>query len=304
MLPTLRQCECFVVLAEELHFGHAAARLGIAQPPLSIQIRKLEEAVGAPLVDRTTRAVSLTEAGAAFASVAGEVVDVLRRGVEDARRAAAGELGTLTVGYAGSAMFTEAPERIRGYRDAHPLVRLRMVELPSLEHAGALLAGAIDVAITRDPVEAPGVTPVPFVVESFVVALPADHVLARGRRPTLTAVAAEPLILFPRAAHPGIHDRLWQSLSQVATEPCVVQETSEWLTAVALVGAGMGIAFVPESFRRYHRDRVVYRTVAELPLQTAVAVSHRAGDRSALVRDFAAAFSPQSTAGAGSRLGR
>ena len=287
MSITLRQCECFAVLAEELHFGRAAERLGIAQPPLSIQIAKLEEAIGAPLLERSTRVVTLTAAGREFAAAAAEVMQRIAAAAEDARRASRGEKGTLRVAYAGSVMFTHVADVIRRFRRERPDVDIQMIEMPSVQQIEAVVAGRADVAVPREPQPDARVTSQVFLRERLVLALPSGHALAGKRRIAPQRLSNEPMIHMPRSAHPLIHERIQVWLERGGVLLRVAQETAEWLTVVSLVGAGFGVGLVPESFRRFGRTGVVYRDLGGPVVRTPVAVCHRRGDSSPLVNAFA-----------------
>jgi DNA-binding transcriptional LysR family regulator len=298
MTLTLRQCECLVALAEEQHFGRAAARLGIAQPPVSIQIRKLEEELGVQLLDRTTRALAFTDAGRIFARAAAAVLDTIDRAAQEARRAARGETGQLRIGYAGSIMFTRLADVMRQFRIAHPDVDLQLREIPSISQLDALLEDRIDIALPREPRKDNRVRNKVLVREKLILAVPASHVLARRKAIPIDKLDGESMIHMPRVALPSMLDRLVAALETKGVHPVWVQETSEWLTSVSLVAAGFGVAVVPESFRRFGRDGVVYRDLAGSSVKTTISVCTRQNEASALVKTFATALESGLRAGA------
>ena len=177
----LRHLRYFLAVAETLHFSRAAAKLGIAQPPLSQQIRKLEALVGAPLFERTTRGVRLTPAGAMLRERATATIARVGDDLEQTRRVARGEEGRLTVGFSGSVMFTELPAAIQRYRQAYPHVEVQLREMWTSEQLSALADGSIDVGFLRDGERRPELSITPLLREPFHVALPANHKLRRHR---------------------------------------------------------------------------------------------------------------------------
>jgi DNA-binding transcriptional LysR family regulator len=256
----LRHLRYFIALAEELHFGRAAARLGIAQPPLSNQIAQLERAVGHPLFTRKPR-VALTEPGRALLTVARRALAQVREGIETTRRAGRGETGTLTAGFAASTMLTRIPEAFRAYRASHPGVALVLRELSTSAQLDALKAGFIDVGFLREPVADPAIVGETIVREKYVAVLPPGHVLARRRRIDLHGLANEPFILFPRVVAPALYDQVIALCHAAGFTPRQVQEAQEWLTIVGLVDAGLGISLVPASFQRLGWGGVTYHAI-------------------------------------------
>jgi len=258
----IRQLRYFVAVADELHFRRAAARLHISQPPLSQQIRALEEEMGCTLLARTRRRVELTPAGEAFLRDARALLSELDGAVDTARRIDAGQAGRLRVTFVGSALLSVVPGIVQRFRAARPgVVR------PPLDEDMAELR--CDVVLR----------------ERTVVALPVAHPLAALRRVPLRRLAAEPFVLFPRAQAPGFHDLLIGSVAAAGGPPRVVQYAPEMLTIIGLVAAGIGLSLVPASVARLALDGVTYRPVAGAPVAELVAIT-RAGDPSASVRAF------------------
>lgn len=255
----LRHLRYFVAVAEDLSFSRAAERLGMAQPPLSQQIQRLETLVGHPLFERRPR-VRLTPAGEAFLLAARRALAQVEQGVEATHRAARGEIGTVTVGFAASMILGLVPEVVRAFRKRFPGVDLQLRELSSAAQVQALRDGQIDVGLVREPF--PTDKELRFETvggESFVAVLPPEHPLAGQRRIPLTALAEEPFVHFPRQVAPGLYDRILTLCQDAGFHPRVVQEAHEWLTIVGLVEAGMGVSLVPESFRKLKWGKVVYR---------------------------------------------
>jgi DNA-binding transcriptional LysR family regulator len=284
----LRQLRYFVAVAEELHFRRAAERLHISQPPLSQQIRALEDELGFALLVRTRRRVELTPAGEAFLRDARALLGELEGAVATARRIDSGQTGRLRINFVGSALFSIVPGTVERFRRTRPAVEIELRERPTVDQLRAVRTGLADVGLVRPPIEDDGQLSVRTVLrERTVAALPAGHALARLSRLPLRRLAAEPLVLFPRDQAPGFHDLLIDALAGAGSGPGVIQYAPEMLTIIGLVAAGTGVSFVPESVQRLALDGVIYRPVTGAPRSELVAIT-RAGDDSALVRAFVA----------------
>jgi LysR family transcriptional regulator, benzoate and cis,cis-muconate-responsive activator of ben and cat genes len=270
-LVEVRHLRYFQAVAEELHFGRAAARLGIAQPPLSQQIRRLEELLGATLFDRTTRRVLLTDAGAVLLEGTERVVRTLDGVLDATRRAAGGETGRLAVAFASSVMFQTLPSLLRAFRDRFPDVVLELRELPTGLQLAALQAGEIDVGFVREPPDTSGVAMETVMREPLVVAVSREHGLAESLaagasgedvfREDVRALAEEPFVLFPEELAPGLHAQVMAVCRASGFEPRVVQESRELYTTVSLVEAGLGVTLVPASIRKMGWEGVRYLPV-------------------------------------------
>src|SRR4051794_26735064 len=199
----LRHLRYFVAVAEELHFRRAAERLHMSQPPLSQQIRRLEEEVGAQLLLRNQHRVELTASGAAFLERAREILDAVESAALEARRVQRGEVGRLAVGFVGSSMYSVVPELLQAFRERYGDVALRLHELGTTEQLRQLESGRLDVGFVRPQRARPGLTIEPIHSERVVVALPDRHRLAaEPRLPIADPAGAPPLLLTPAAA-PG-----------------------------------------------------------------------------------------------------
>ena len=241
----LRHLRYFLAVAETLHFGRAATKLGMAQPPLSQQIRRLEELLGAPLFERTTRGVKLTPAGAVLRERALSSMARLADDIEQTRRVARGEEGRLTVGFSGSVMFTELPMAIQAYRRAHPRVEVRLREMWTSDQLAALADGSIDVGFLRDGERRPELVITPLLREPFRLALPADHALRRHRMVDPASFEGEPFVLFARRMGNLAFDRTMRCCLDAGFQPTIVQEAPQFPTLIRLVAAGLGISLVP-----------------------------------------------------------
>ncbi len=284
----LRQLRYFVAVAEELHFRRAAERLHISQPPLSQQIRALEDELGFALLIRTRRRVELTPAGAAFLRDARALMSELEGAVATARRIDAGQTGRLRVGFVGSALLSIVPGTVERFRASRPGVEIELRERSTVDQLRAVAAGVVDIGLVRPPIEYADELHAETVLrERTVAALPAAHPLASMTRVPLRRLAAEPLVLFPRDQAPGFHDLLIEALAGTGAGPRVIQYAPEMLTIIGLVAAGTGVSLVPASVGRLALDGVAYRPVTGAPRSELVAIT-RAGDDSALVRAFVA----------------
>jgi DNA-binding transcriptional LysR family regulator len=258
----LRHLRYFAAVAEELHFGRAAQRLGIAQPPLSQQIKSLETLIGYPLFERKPQ-VRLTPAGETLLEVTRRTLAQVEEGLDFTRRAGRGEAGKLTVGFAASILTTALPEILRTYREQYPGVELRLRELSSAAQTTALADGIIDVGFVREAVEhGADLICEPILREEFVAVLPPAHPLATRRQLPLNALAEEPFVHFPRIVAPALFDQIADACQRAGFRPRVVQEAQEWLTILGLVEAGLGVSLVPASFCRLQWGGVQYKPLS------------------------------------------
>jgi DNA-binding transcriptional LysR family regulator len=281
----LRRIRYFIVLSEELHFGRAAQRLNIAQPPLSQQIRVLEDELGARLFDRSNRRVELTAAGKALLPEARALVAQAERTGEVARRAQLGELGELRVGFTGSAAFGSViPKLIFEFRRRLPEVHLRLQELTTQQQLTAMLERRLEVAFVRGvtPPDLPSSLQVTRLFEdALVVVLPSQHPLAaRESALSVEALKDEGFVMFPRESGTGVYDQIISLCQQAGFAPRLAQEARESPTIVGLVAAGLGVAIVPASLRSINVDGVAYRPLRGKAARSAMWMVLRAGELS------------------------
>lgn len=278
----LRRIRYFIVLSEELHFGRAAQRLNMAQPPLSQQIRVLEDELGARLFERSNRRVELTAAGKALLPEARALVAQAERTGTVAQRAQRGEIGELRVGFTGSAAFsTVIPQLIFEYRRRLPGMHLRLEELSTQQQLTAMLERRMEVAFVRGaarPDVPPTLQATRLFEDALVVVLPAQHPLA-SRRGVLSvgALKDEAFVMYPRESGTGVYDQIIALCQQSGFAPQVAQEARESPTIVGLVAAGLGVAFVPESLRSINVNGVVYRPLREKGARSAMWLVLRSG---------------------------
>src|SRR5262250_672215 len=244
----LRHLRYFLAVAEELHFGRAAARLHIAQPPLSQQIRRLEEELQAPLLRRTSRHVELTSAGRVFLQEAKVVVAQANRAVRIAQRASRGEIGQLFVGCTPWADFTSGPQVIRGFGRHHPHVEVELHSLSSAEQIAALQDGRLDVGILRPPVNNQALLTEPLLSERLLIAFPRGHRFAAYRLVPWAELAHEPYVLLSRRRAPSFDSIVSRACADAGLTLSVRYEVDHPQAVLALVAAGLGISLAPATF--------------------------------------------------------
>jgi DNA-binding transcriptional LysR family regulator len=285
----LRHLRYFVAVAETLSFARAARALNLSQPPLSRQIRALEDELGTALFARTKRSVQLTPAGAALLPEARRLLreaDGLKAG---AQRLAAGEVGTLALGFISVAAYNLLPELAPEFRRRHPGVKLALQEATSDVLLAGLRQGDLDVGLVLPPVDAPGLEYVPLVHDTLIAALPAHAAQARGRGPIrLASLAGEPFILFPRRVGTSLYDVIVGACRRAGFAPRIEQEAIQMQTIVSLVAARMGVALVPASLEHLRRTGVVYRPLADARGRVEIGIAWRTGDDAPAVRAFVA----------------
>jgi DNA-binding transcriptional LysR family regulator len=286
----LRHLRYFVGVAEELHFGRAAVRLGISQPPLSHQIHALEEELGVRLFDRSSRNVKLTDAGVLFLAEAKATLIQAERAVTVARRAAAGEVGELAIGFNASAPFVPRIARaLFDFRQGWPEVHMTLTELSWSAQSRALEDGTIDVGITRSfskPSPQPGITATLLLEERLVVALRPDHRLAAQTTLSLSDLRGEPLVFYARDLSGGFTDALFRLLREAGVEPKIAQDVREVSTLFGLVAAGVGLTVVAESLCALQAANIVYRPLSDEPAKSTMWLLHLDAVSKTICRHF------------------
>jgi DNA-binding transcriptional LysR family regulator len=254
-----RRLECFVALAEELHFSRAARRAGISQPGLSQQLRQLEGQLQVQLVSRNKRHVALTRAGEVFLAQARKIVADMTAAVELARRTDEGSLGTLRVGVTPSSLFITGPEIIAEFHKAHPEVHLDVRQLSTDEQVAALRSGDIEVGLLHPPLSDPSLECRLLFEEPFKVALCESSPLARKREIALTDLADQTFIMFPRGIGPQFYDDIIARCLGAGFSPRKIIEVSPAQSIVALAACNLGIGFVAAEVQHYNRPFATYR---------------------------------------------
>lgn len=271
----LRHLRYFVAVAEELHFGRAAQRLGMAQPPLSQQIQRLEQIIGARLFERTSRRVQLTDAGNALLPDARRLLAGAEAALLAARRAGRGEQGELRVAFAATVMFLALPEIIRAFRDRFPGVHLDLREMPTGPQLAGIKAGEIDIGFVREPEPDAELEIVTVMREPLRIAVPKGHPLASRATISVRHLADEPFVLFPAELAPGLHAQVMALCRAAGFTPRVVEESRELYTSVSLVEAGIGVSILPASVEKLGWRGVRYRAIPSASAETRIAAAWR-----------------------------
>lgn len=280
----LRHLRYFIAVAEECHFGRAAQRLHIAQPPLSQQIRQLEAELGVQLLTRTTRRVDLTPAGARYLERARTILAGVEAAGEEATLIADGRIGRVAIGFTGSATYELLPSLSRRLRIQSPGLELDLRgELLTPRQVTSLLDGTLDVGFLRPPVRVPEIDVHPLRSEPLVVVLPASHAQASQEQITLSDLASEPFITYPSHHRSVVHDAVADAC-QAAGFTARSTEVAETSTLVSFVAAGLGVALVPASVQHLHITGAVYRPLAGTAPTVELAVATRRGESSPAVR--------------------
>jgi DNA-binding transcriptional LysR family regulator len=286
----LRHLRYFVAVAEEHSFTRAAERLGIKQPPLSLQIRQLEKELGTPLFRRLTRRVELTGAGKLLLEEARNILRHVEQTKTDVKRRARGETGQICIGMAGATYFEPLVGCItREYCATYPNVVLSAEESGTQMLTAKLHAGVIDAAFVWSPVaEREDIAAVTVVDDEFIIMLPQGHALEHLPALSLAALAKEKYFLFPRRLHTALYDSIIAACQRAGFEPMIGRELPHIFATFPVVAAGLGIALVPRCLTRVHVEGVVFRPIqgAKLPLR--VSLVHRRNDQSVAVRNLVA----------------
>ena len=246
----LRHLRYFLTLADELHFGRAAQRLAISQPPLSVAIQQLEAEVGAPLFMRNSRGVQLTAAGQALVPAAQAAIDGAAQALHAARDAASGQVGRLSVGFAGTMLYRGLPQMLRRFQAEHARLQLTLRELSSSEQIVELQHARLDAGFAHVSHAPAGLAAQLVSSQPFVACVPALHALARKRTLPLDALAPEPLALVSRSVSPDYHARIVAACQAAGFTPQPLHEMQHWLSVVSLVSQGLAVALVPAALQQ------------------------------------------------------
>lgn len=286
----LRQLRYFVTVAEELHFGRAATRLHMTQPPLSQTIFALEELLGAALFERNRRSVALTPAGAALLPEARRLLVQAGDLPALVRRAAFGETGKLVLAFVSSADYSVLPPFLRAYRAAYPQVQITLQEATSDLQLDDLLNGRIDAGLLIPPLPDKAKAQLdylPVLNEPLILAAPADLPELRGKREvSLRSLPPLPLIIFPRPISPSLYDAILAVFRAAGMTPAIGQEAIQMQTIVSLVSAGMGIALVPQSVSNLRRPGVEYWPLAQVTPLVETGLAWRRDNASPVLKGF------------------
>ena len=285
----LRHLRYFVAVAESLHFRQAAARLRIAQPSLSHQIRRLEDEVRTSLLRRTNRRVELTEAGRLFLHDARDIIARADHATVMARRMGSANARRLRVGIGYCTDQSDIAALLGAFSDQHQDIQVETKTMSVPSQLAALLGGQLDVGFVRPPVGDPTLNSEIVISEPLVVALPPKHRLASRKRLPLSALANEPFILPPRDAVPVFHDAVLKACRGAGFVPHSPHEADHLHMVLGMVAAGAGVALVPAAARKINQGRVIYRALRPSPDNLETAIAWRRGDTSATLAEFISA---------------
>ena len=281
----LRHLRYFVAVAEERHFGRAAARLHIAQPPLSQQIRRFEAELGEPLFYRTTRRVELAPAGEVLLERAGDILAAVDAALDDARRAARGEFGRLAIGFTGSSTYAMLPSLAAAMREVLPGVVLDLRgELLTPAQVAGLLDGTLDLGLLRPPVRERELSTEVLHSEPLVAVLPESHPLAGADVIALELLVGEPFVTYPSHFRSVLHDAVEDACAAHGFRPLAAHEVAETATLVSFVAAGLGVSLVPASVCKMTVEGAVYRPLAQDATRVELAAAWRSDDDRPVLR--------------------
>jgi len=288
-MPDIRHLRHFIAVAEEKHFGLAAVRLNMTQPPLSLSIKKLEEELGVLLFDRTTKKVVLTPAGDVFLVGAYETIEKMATLTNDTIRAANGALGRLKLGFVGSAVYEALPRTVRNFRQQFPDVQLDLKELATVEQIEALSKNEIDVGLLRPPITGGALFhQIDFSHEEMVAVLPQNHPLATEKVIDLSKLKEDSFILFPHNVSPNLHALVLLACREAGFTPRITQTAPQIQTQISLVSAGLGVALVPKCAARISYPDIVFKKLASSNdhIGTQMSVVYRKDEKNVIVSAF------------------
>ena len=261
----MSQLRCFIAVGEELHFGRAAERLNMTQPPLSRQIRLLEHQVGTPLFERTNRVVRFTAAGKTFLPQAVRILHLAEEAASNARRVAKGDRGSIAIGFTATFGYGILPDLVRRLHQRSPDISLTLKEMVTAEQLEALDSGQIDVGLMRPHAPHGGLDTVQFGREALMLAIPQKDAKLWPSEPTLACLEGQPVIGYSLYEANYFHQLIQTSLERAGVKPEMVHYVPQIHTMLALVNAGVGVALTPETALRLHLEGVVLRRIVMNP---------------------------------------
>ena len=283
----MRQLRYFVAVARERNFSRAAEVLHIAQPPLSRQIQQLEDTLGATLIDRSSRPLTLTDAGRFFYEQANQILARMEHIQEQTRRIALARREIFIIGCVGSTLYSGTPDLVRRMRLRWPDLGIEIREMMSVEQIAALKDGRIDLGFGRVRLSDPDVERTTLREERLVVAFPKGPPKSLSTEPMpLSEIAGETLVIYPSKPRPSFADEVLALYAELKVEPGPVEEVREIQTALGLVAAAMGVCILPAAAQRQRTDDVCYRLLSDESATSPVIMSYRRDDRSGRIEEI------------------
>lgn len=281
-----KRLKYFIAVAEELHFGRAAGRLDMAQPPLSRQIAQLEIEVGAQLFDRSRSKIRLTQAGELLLDRSKAILSHLEDTYAETRRLGEGAMGLLRVAFVGTATYGAMPTIIKSFRSNFPDIDISLLALNNADLMRALIQGEIDVAVARPGLDDDELKTERLQTEPLTLALP-DTMLANLRDPVpLESMRNETFVLYPRSPRPSFADHILDVCNKAGFHPGKIVEAMDFQTAISLVAVGVGVSIVPHSVSLAKRPGVSYRPYQGFNPGTALSINYRRDNRSPQLLNF------------------
>ena len=282
----LRHLKYFVAVAEELHYGKAAKKLNIAQPPLSQQIMNLEEELGIKLFDRSKRTIQMTAAGSHFLKEAKEVLLHVEQAAETARMIYGGKAGRLVIGFLGSVIHTFLPEGLRLFRERFPKVEMVLHEMNTTEQITSLHAKRIDVGFLYIGAQDPMLASKTLTLAPLLAVLHNNHRLSGRNSVHIRQLAHEPFIANTRSSEPVVRDAFISLCHSAGFSPTIAQEAGQVQTVLGLVASGMGACLLPDFIKNIRRPGVQYIPLSGSPPEVKLAVVRHRDNTSILVNSF------------------
>lgn len=283
----LRQLRYFLAVAEEQSFSRAAERLHVSQPPLSTQIKSLEDEIGTQLLQRSNRGVTLTAAGTIFYSEVRASLTRLENAKSKAQHADRGDAGTLSVGFVSLADYGILPPTLKEFRSRFPAVEVQLHELSTDAQISELRASRLDIGIGLGPLDEPDLNFELVQREALVLALPHGHALAKAKSPiNLTQLSKENFIAPPRALSPGLYDSITSLCRAHGFTPRITQHARQMQTVISLIAGGMGVALVPASIAKLKMAGVDYHRVKGAKADIEIGVIHRSDTETPIMKNF------------------
>ncbi|MFZ4834647.1 LysR family transcriptional regulator [Rouxiella sp. Mn2063] len=282
----MRHLRYFLALADELHFGRAANRLAISQPPLSVSIRQLEASLGVQLFERHSQGIKLTAAGEALVPAAQGMIERMQMIVKHIRDVERGVIGHLRIGFVGALVLQGLSTLVDRFQRQRAQLQLQLLERNTRDQLAELTHGNLDVGFVHSARLPDGISSLLFSSDPFVVCLPSQHHLAERARLSLHELQADNVIVFSRELSPDYYDHIQAVCFEAGIYPDVHYESRHWLSVVALVAQGLGVALVPASLGNAPLNGVKFAPLAGVIMTSQTYCVWREGDNRPLLSAF------------------